>query len=128
MIFSCGQHRYIGEDISYMIHQPYTPGGVENLNYSKIIDSTALYKRDLDIYLKYITSNGATIPVEKLNIVTKEGKDLYLTTNECKKYNIATHKFKSWDDLYKKEKINVDKIYLYDSLDESDAVDEEEGE
>ena len=128
MIFSCGQHRYIGEDIEYMIHQPYTPGNICNLNHAITTDLQAVYKKDLSIYIRHITSNGASIPAEKLEKVTKDGKDLYLTTSECKKYNIATHIFKSFNTLYKNEKISEEeRIISYDLLDDgNDTI--EEGE
>lgn len=58
----------------------------------------------------------------------KLGNNLYLTTSECIKYKIATNKFKSWDDLYKKEKINrEDKTYVYESFDDT-IMDEEPSE
>ena len=126
MIFSCGNHRYIGDNICYMIHQPYSPGGITNLNHAKTIDLQAMYKKDLTIYIKQITSNGASIPEDKLKKVTKDGKDLYFSSNECKKYNIATHKFISYDNVYKNEGINFEeKIYSYESLDDSEDIAEE---
>lgn len=126
MIFSCGQHRYIGDDICYMIHQPYSPGGITNLNHAKTVDLQAVYKNDLAIYIRHITSNGASIPAEKLEKVTKEGKDLYLTSNECKRYKIATHSFKSYAAVFRNEKISKEEqIYSYESLDDSEDIVEE---
>ncbi len=132
MLFSIGQKRYVGDDLCYMIHQPYLPQVIGNINHSKLTKKIGLLKKDLDLYLKYVTSNGACIPDDKLNEVKSLGNDLFLTSNECIKYKIATNKFKSWKDFFKREKIDKkDQTSSYDSYDDSltEEVDEiEEGE
>lgn len=118
MIFLCGSSRYISNDISFMIHQPYSILPNVTPNYSDSQKLTSGLKRFLNIYKKYIVTN-TSIPKEKLDIAFKEGKDLYLTHKECIKYKIATNLFTTWDNLYKKEKINPDdETILFDVLTE----------
>lgn len=71
MIFAVGQKRYVVEDLSYMIHQPYSSVPIPNLNYSKLSKTATSYKKSLDMYLKYVIKNDTCIPVEKLDEVRK---------------------------------------------------------
>ena len=50
MLFASGKHRYIGKDISYMIHQPYTPTIDMNQNYHKATNK----QRKLNLILRMI--------------------------------------------------------------------------
>lgn len=116
MIFSLGNSRYIGKDTNYMIHQPYMPYNT-NINYNKAISSKNVLKKDLEVYRNSILSDDVKIPKDISDRVFKKGEDLYLSTKDCLKYNIATNKFTTWKDLYTREKINRDEeIALFDVL------------
>lgn len=107
--------------ISHTLH-----GSGTNYNYYKISKTASALKKDLDIYLKYINQNETNIPDDKIDTVKLNGEDLYITTNECLKYKIATNRFKSWSDLYKRENISQDeKVTLYEALIEDNFYPEE---
>lgn len=116
MLFASGKHRYIGEDISYMIHQPYTPTIDMNQNYHKATIKQRKLKQYADIYKKGF-KRGSKIPADILKAFEK-GEDLYLLDKDCLEYRIATHMFTNWDDLYANEKIDIEneKVVLFESI------------
>lgn len=116
MLFASGKHRYIGKDISYMIHQPYTPTIDMNQNYHKATIKQRKLKQYADIYKKGF-KRGSKIPADILKAFEK-GEDLYLLDKDCLEYRIATHMFTNWDDLYANEKIDIEneKVVLFESI------------
>lgn len=116
MLFASGKHRYIGKDISYMIHQPYTPTIDMNQNYHKATIKQRKLKQYATIYKKGF-KRGAKIPKEVLKDFEK-GEDLYILDKKCLEYKIATHVFTNWDDLYANEKIDIanEKVVLFESI------------
>jgi len=116
MLFASGKHRYIGKDISYMIHQPYTPTIDMNQNYHKATIKQRKLKQYADIYKKGF-KRGSKIPADILKSFEK-GEDLYLLDKDCLEYKIATHVFTNWDDLYENEKIDIEneKVVLFESI------------
>lgn len=105
MLFAAGNHRYVGKDITYMIHQPYVPT-IDNQNLYKAKIKEKKLEQYSEIYKRGF-SEGTKIPQTTLKSFEK-GEDLYLQDDQCLKYKIATHLFKGYNDLYKNENINLE--------------------
>ncbi len=117
MIFSCGKSRYISQHSSYMIHQPMTSSLDKYSNLADLEYTKNSLKESLKLYKSYIIKD-TQIPKDKLNYAFKQGNDLYINANNCKKYKIATNIFKSWEDLYARENINIneEQTLLFDMI------------
>lgn len=117
MIFLCGKSRYVGKNITFMIHQPYIISSDDIQNLKRNEDLSVGLKRSLNIYKKYIVKN-TDIPKDKLDKAFLNGEDLYLNSNECMKYKIATNLFTNWNTLYESEKINIkdEEVVLFSVL------------
>lgn len=109
MIFACGQYRFIGKDITYMIHQPYTANGPDELNFHEAEEQSKRMKSCLDIYKNSI-ARKTELPQSLIDDLVKDGKELYFTQKECLEYKIATHKFKSYKNVYSTSKIPKEEL------------------
>lgn len=106
IIFSAGKSRYIADDTNFMIHQPYVVFPEIDLNQYKTKELQKRFKKSTNKYLKHLIENYK-LPQSKIDIVQKEGEDLYLTPNQCIRYNIATNIFTTWNDMYEREGIDI---------------------
>ena len=84
-------------------------------------------KQSLSLYRKYVTRK-AKIPKELLDKAFIEGLDVKLTDKECLKYEVATDKFTTWKNLYKKEKIQIEneRIVTFDIPQPQEEIEEEQ--
>ncbi len=127
MIFACGKSRYVASDSEYMIHQPLINPGEGFQNYTETGRIQSELKQSLSLYRKYVTRK-AKIPKELLDKAFVDGLDVKLTDKECLKYEVATDKFTTWKNLYKKEKIDIvsERVVTFDIPQETDGCVEEE--
>ena len=127
MIFACGKSRYVASDSEYMIHQPLINPGEGYHNYTETGRIQTELKQSLSLYRKYVTRK-AKIPKELLDKAFIEGLDVKLTDKECLKYEVATDKFTTWKNLYKKEKIQIEneRIVTFDIPQPQEEIEEEQ--
>lgn len=105
MLFAAGKHRYVGENLTYMIHQPYLPT-IETVNSHDAKIKYNKLETYSKLYIDYTIKKAKKLP-QKLTKDFEDGQDLYITVEDCLKYNIATNTFAGYDNLYEQEKIVI---------------------